>query len=258
MKKVIFYVVSLIVMSIFIWILRNNQKPSETLGLTVMRDYILVDGDRFLEVDVFINQKDHLLSEIEYHLVSYLSDSNDSKKLELSLIDITQTHHEIYLNMPFYAYQLRFELPYFGNHYEIHDAYLSLSMIHQKTYRFSIGRLEVFPQIVDNPVMEWHSLIGSKKPLSYQSRLYEITIGIDHLSSEIDSIDIGFKTKAAFWLSENELKIRIPEEPYLRNAMPIIIHFNNGTKQMIHRFVYFYEYQLLKESGPLVRMYALD
>jgi len=258
MKKVMFYVVSLIMMSSLIWILRNNQKPIETLGLTVIRDYLLVDGDGILEVDVFLNRKDHVLSQLENHLVSHLSDSNDGKKLELSLLAIAQTHDETYLNMPFYAYQLRFEMPYFGNHFEINDAYLSLSMTHHKTYRFSIGRLEVLPHIVEDQVMEWHSLSGHKKPLSFQSRLYEITIGVYRMSSEIDFIDIGFDTKAAFWLNENELIIMIPEEPYLRNAMPLVIHFKNGKKQMIHRFIYFYEYQILKESGPLVRMYALD
>lgn len=258
MMRLMLYVLSLMLLASLIWIFQNNHPKMEPIGLTLQRDYLYLDGDAIMEVDLFINQKDHPLIHLEYHLASYLMDVNQTKRLELSLLGIEKTHEERYLNMAFHAFRLRFLLPEFNQTYVMEDAFLNLHLASNKTYTFSVGRLHVFSKKPNAESMIWTALSGSKKPFSYHSRLHEITVKFEQMPVAIASIDVGFNQYASFWIQENTLTIQLPDEPFLRNAMPFIIHFENGERVLFERFIYFHDYQLLKESGPLVNLYALD
>jgi hypothetical protein len=50
--------------------------------------------------------------------------------------------------------------------------------------------------------------------------------------------------------------IHIPEESYLLSNVPIIIYAVDGSIQTIANFRYLIDYQILKESGPLIHTYA--
>jgi hypothetical protein len=57
---------------------------------------------------------------------------------------------------------------------------------------------------------------------------------------------------------KNQLILSIPYQESLLYDVPIIITFVDDSVQTLDNFPYIIDYQVIKESGPLLHVYALN
>jgi hypothetical protein len=259
MKPLISYLF-LIILALFTTLILVNQetKPSGKL-LTVSTQHFYVRNEEdLIEFMVFINLKNHPLTRVDSYAHVYITDATQTKKLELDLRKIDAGHQESYLKETYQAYYLKFKMPYLDGHFQIEDAYLSITLQNDDTYILKVGSF-VLETVGDNTeILFWTSLNGLKKENQFLSRLSQIHIAFDTLSQAIDYIHLGPYIDSSYEMKEEKLIITIKEAPYLLYQLPMIIHFVDGKRQVILNFKYLQDYQILKESGMLINHYALN
>jgi len=122
--------------------------------------------------------------------------------------------------------------------------------------KYYLGTLSIYHKPLKNDHINWISLSGTKKNHSFLSRLNEIHISIDRLDKVIDKIEIDHYTKISYEIDLTLIKIYIEENGFLLNKVPIIIYYIDGDIDTIFEFNYIKDYQILKESGRLLNIYA--
>ena len=78
------------------------------------------------------------------------------------------------------------------------------------------------------------------------------------LLKPITQIEIGTHVNLSFQMIEDTLTIHIPNDDYLLYDVPLRLHFDDGTTFTMPNFMYIVDYQILKESGPMINVYQLD
>jgi hypothetical protein len=259
MKHIIFYVFIAMLAVFMTYIILNNKPEQSPKLLTINTTYsYLYDENKQMEIPLFINHKDHPLNEEESYQALYLSDEFDQKRLEVSLSSIKKAHFESFLGETYQLVILVLDLPYIDGSFEIIDTYLHIGLVNQDSYEFLIGDIFINYQLSDYDALIWESLYGLKEENKFLSRLSEIHIPYQSLDKEISSISLGSNDMLSYTISDNILKIHILHQDKLLYDVPVIITYNDQSIQTINNFRYIIDYQLLKESGPLVNIYALN
>ena len=259
MKHFITYFSILLFSILLIIIIVNNEPKISPKLLTVSKYYsYLYHSDQKIVIPIYLNVDHHPLEDKDSYQLTYLSNSDETKKLEMDFYQVDKMGFETYLNEAYQIYHLVFSMPYLSSDYFIEDCYLSIILTNEQVIKVYIGQISLQYLESDSNIMDWTSLSGIKKNNSFLSRLSEIHIDYESILLDIEKVEIGINIEVSFIIENDLLKIMIPEEAYLLDNVPIIITFSNTEKQGIQNFRYITDYHILKESGPLIYAYAID
>lgn len=259
MKHIIFYV-SVSVIAIFMVILiRSHDEKSTPMLLTVQTDYTyLYQASEDIRIPLYLNLKEHPLTDIHLYQQTSLQNEAGTKKIELHLTSIQKGHKEHYLNDVYQVYELIFEMPYLASYYYLEDAYLSIYLENDDTYLFYVGRFEIDYEKGSSEALDWYELYGFKKENDFTSRLHIIHLAYHKMDVMIETIKIGQHQLVNHHILDDHLSIEISYEAYLLYQCPIYIYFVDGSMQTISNFRFFMDYQILKESSLLIHHYGLS
>lgn len=259
MKHILTYFSILLIAVMMVLIIRHNEPKVSPKILTVSKYYsYLFDSDQKISVPIYLNIDNHPLSLMESYAHTFISNENETKKLEFDLYRVEKMGMETYLNEPYQLYHLVFVMPYLATDYYIEDCYLNITLTNDQQVLVYIGKMSLLYLNSDSNLLDWTSLSGIKKENSFLSRLSEIHIRFSTLNNEIQSIRIGNDLEVTFFIDDHLLVIQIPDESYLLDNVPILITYSNTEIQGIMNFKYINDFQILKESGPLINSYAID
>lgn len=259
MKHFITYFSIVLLAILMVIVIRNNEPKISPKMITVSKYYsYLYHSDQKIVIPIYLNVNNHPLSDESSYQFVYISNEDETKKLELDFYDVEKMGMETYLNEQYQIYHLIFSMPYLATDYYIEDCYLSLTLANEQVVKVYIGKMSLLYLDGDTNLLDWTSLSGIKKENSFLSRLTEIHINYTSLLADIEKVEIGVNLDVSFKIENDLLVILIPEESYLLDNVPIIITFSNTEKQGILNFRYIVDYHILKESGPLIHTYAID
>jgi len=259
MKNLIFYVLTALVSFFMAYIIFNNKEQLVPKVLTIDTTYTYLSHEnQKMEVSLYINHKHHPLNDEESYQFIYLSDQFESKRMEVELIDIKKNHFEHYLNETYQEITLSLKLPFITGRFELFDAYMNITLNNQNTYSFFIGDFFYTYVHSDGDFLDWNGLQAVKEENQFISRIKTITIPYNDLIKEIKEISIGTYDLITFEFKDQIIQLTISKDSHLLFNVPIMITFTDDSMQTISNFRYFIDYQTLKESGPLVNMYALN
>lgn len=259
MKSIVFYASAVILVCMMIVIIYQNQEKPVFRLLTVSQYYsYLYEENQNIEIPIYINQEIHPMTQVDSYSNIYLSNETETKKIQIELTKISYGHEENYLNESYHQYLLYFKIPYLDNTYQIDDLYMHMTLINETSYTLYLGELSIINMHEESEFILWNSLSGTKAENSFLSRLGEIYVSYDSMSKLIDQIEIGASYDVSFEVLEDRITIHIPYAEYLLSNVPILIHAVDGSIQTIANFRYLIDYQVLKESGPLIHAYAAD
>jgi len=257
MKSLLFYVSVILLISMLVILIKENEVKFEKRILTVAQYYSYLSMDEgTMEIPFYLNEENHPLSNQESYMSVYFSNADETKKIQMHLKDIHDGHVETYLSGTYHQYLLVLELPYLNYDFFIQDLYMHVELTNNDQYEFYLGSFSLSYIENSEEVLHWSGLNGNKAENEFLSRLYEIYIDYDSMSSEISQIEIGVDYDVSFSIHEGRITLTIPKDSYLLNEVPIIIYYVNNQIQVIHPFRYLVDYQILKESGPLITAYA--
>lgn len=259
MKKALFYL-SIILLALLLGYTISEMRPKQVKKIvTIDTEYAFVmEEGQWGTLLYYINDDQHELTKITSYARIILSDHLSSSLVELTLYDLEIGHDEVYLGEYFKRVILTFMMPVLSNDWVFEDAYLEIETTSDQSYQVRLGRLTFYQKSYDEAKFNWISLDGRKKVNDLRSRLGEIEVTFEGEIPSISHIEIGTKAPLTFSIDQHILKISIFEIDYLLYEVPIIITFEDGTKQTISHFRFMIDYMMLKESGPLINVYTLD
>ena len=231
MKKIIIpiSIFLLIFLGTIVIILNNEVVVDEIIILEENHIYIY-KNERNFSVDLYINNNDSLLLRKESYKSSFVSNTKNENRHNISIKDISLVDSELYLEKTYYHYILSFTLPSSENAVLIKDCLLNIGLSNNKNYEFMIGSLEVY--------MTNYNLIGSNYPLFLMSldvvannevnsqRVSKIHINFDFLLNiNISRIIIGHYNETTFDILGNIVTIYIKNEKMILDNFPILIYY---------------------------------
>jgi len=241
------------------YLILHNQEKIIPKVLTIDTTYTYLSGEnQKMEVSLYINHKHHPINDQQAYQFIYLSDQEKTKRIEVELINIKKGHFETYLHETYQQITLYFKLPYISANLDMMDAYLNITLINQANYQFFLGDFFYSNIYSDGEFLDWTGLHGLKEENQFISRLKTIIIPFTHLEKEIENISLGTTDFTTFKIEEKTLHLTIEKRSQLLFNVPLIITYHDQSIQTISNFRYFIDYQTLKESGPMVNIYALN
>ncbi len=259
MKKIIFYFSLIVVVLALVIIIINNEEKSPSKLLSVLQYHShLAEEKQEIEIILYTNDLGHPIVDVASYASVYLINKDESKKLQLYLNKIVKAHQEQYLNETYNQFILYLELPYLDQDYKIDEAYLQIELINGDQYLIEIGGFSLMRSSTAVKHLDWNGLNGVKQEGMHLSRLYQIFIDYVSLNETIEQIAIGVDYSVSFVVKQQRIVIEIAYENILLFNVPIRITYANGEHQTISNFRYIIDYQILKESGMLIRTYVLN
>ncbi len=259
MKRMSFYVIVLALVLTMGYILHRIRPQTVNKLLSIDTEYsYLMEENREGSFLLFINSKKHELTAIENYARILLKDHGDDSLIELSLFEISLGDQEIYMKESFYRLSITFLVPVLQQDWIFDDAYLVIELKDQKEYELRLGRVSFYHVSHDEAKLSWTSLSGIKRANDLRSRLYLITIDYEGELPLIEKIDVGTRSNVTFYHDYQKLFIELATSDYLLYDVPIVITYQDGSRQTISNFLYVVDYVLLKESGPMINVYTLD
>ena len=259
MKRLLFYLV-VILLSVCLGLILEKMSPTlQPKLLTVDTEYsFLMDEDQVGTFSLYINDLSHDIVNESMILRIILEDLETKDLIELTLYEIDLGHDEVYLNEVFTRVFLKFIVPNLSEDWVFDDANLRVELNNQSEFSLRLGRVTFLKRGSDEVMIDWSSLDGLKRTNDLRSRLGEIHLSFIGSLKPILSVEIGTHVDVSFQLSEDTLTLYIPTDDYLLYDVPLRLHFNDGTTFSMSNFIYIVDYQILKESGPMINVYQLD
>jgi len=258
MKNVLVYVSLCVIALLTVFIIKYNQEVIPPKLYTVNTYYSYTFNDESIDIFFYLNQEHPLTDEQSYDHIS-IENSDQSKKVALTLNDIKYVYDETYLGETYQKYVWIFEMPDMNQHFIIDDALLNITLLNGNTYQFNIGTLSLYKfDASGSDALNWTSLKADKKENALISRMHHIYISYDDLSKNIESIQLGVDDLINYNVESDQIIITIEDKHQLFYATPIIITYTDGTRQLIDYFIYINDYYILKESGYLLYGYAVN
>ncbi len=254
--SVLFFSLTVVLVTMGIIITQIKENPSGRL-LSVTQYYsFLYDKDTSIEIPLYVNESDSpLLNTNSYESIA-LMDGEGMKKLDVELSNISLGSIQPYLNEMFYEFILKIPFPDLGEDFWIDDLWLEIHLINDDAYQISLGSLSVMDPQSNIGNLEWSSLEGTKGDDALISRLHQIEITYEHLQDNIAKVEIGKDASVSFQVNQTKIVLTIPEKDALLFDVPILIYFEDGSRQDIFNFRYMIEYDMLSENGLVIHSYA--
>jgi hypothetical protein len=259
MKNIVFYVFVLLLSATLVYIIIENKPKRISKIIFVETTYsYLAQENLEMDVSFYVNMKNNPLVSKDSYDYLYLSNHADSKRLEVTIKEMTSSHYESYLGEDYLKYTMTLFMPYLFGDFEIEDLFISVYLMNLEQHIFKLGSLFIKDVSSSSNHLNWTGLNGIKEEHIYLSRLGEIHMDYLHLGMPIESISMGTDDQVTFSILEDVLVIDIVYQPTLLYDVPLIITFIDDTVQTIQNFPYIIDYQIIKESGPLLHVYALN
>ena len=259
MKRMSFYLIVLALVLMMGYLLHRMRPQTVNKLLSIDTEYsFLMEDDRQGSFLLFINSEKHELTAIENYARILLKDHANDSLIELSLFQVSLGDQEIYMKESFYRLSIAFLVPTLQQDWIFDDAYLTIELKDQREYEFRLGRVSFYQESHDEVKLSWTGLSGIKKANDLRSRLYRITIDYEGELPFIEMIDVGTCAAVTFYHEHQKLFIDLETSDYLLYDVPIVITYQDGSRQTISNFLYVVDYMLLKESGPMINVYTLD
>ncbi len=258
MKQVITYMCLVILAISAVIVIRLNQKPRADKAITISQYYSVMDPFQGIDVPLYLTNDEHLLTNMDAYQSIYLINEDSSKKLALTLSNISIDGEENYLNDIYTTYMLEFELPVLNDDYWIANTFLEITLLNGINYLFEIGSFSYMDIKDDVDYMFWTSLEAIKEIDVSIARIKEIAISFDTLSQTIKSVSIGLNQELDYTISNQLLTITIDHDDQLLYACPIAITYIDDQTQIIDYFSYLRENAILYSSGVLNHVYNVN
>jgi len=240
-------------------VILNNQEKMPSKLISVLRYYSYIDSDNNeMEVVLYLNDLKHPIVDVTSYENTYLTNRDETKKIETFINKIAIGHTEYYLGETYTQIILSLGLPYLNQDYLIEEALLNIELLNGDEYSIEIGEFSLMRDHNYISNLEWSGLKGLKNENQFTARLSKIFVDYFLLNKPILEIYIGVDFLVNFSVEENQLILQIPCEDMLLLRVPIRIIYENGEIETIPSFRYLIDYQILKESGFLIRTYVLD
>lgn len=255
MKKIAPFILIPTLIILLIIILIDNKEPINPKIVTINTNhsYLYNKNQTTIDLNIYINDNNHLLTEVETYESTIIKDSNSNKLIHLELISINYSHHETYLNEDFYSYVLKFEFPNLNNDFYIENAYLELSLYNNKTYIVKIGSFNL-TYLDDAKPLNWLS-IDSKKDETANLSINKIIIETDIELPAIESVYISNELLQFSYI--NKTLIITFNSIYYINNVPVIINTVNDT-YYLNNHIYSTDYFLIEKALNNINLYELN
>ena len=258
MKKVMIYILILVVGGLLSFLIYLDQTKVEPRILTIDTAYVVMDDRPSLKIPIYMMGKNHPLIYIDGIENVSLNHVTKDEKMNVELINIDYHGTESYLNQTYEIYIYDLSLPSFDQTIMMDDVKLSINLKNGTSFALSIGKVSISPSKPLEGHLDWSLLSGIKVDQSIFERVGCVEIGFYTLKHEIKGFFNGFTFSESFQIKDDTLYLYFDDEPYIYQSFPIEIMFIDGTSQMIPYFMYMKSYQLLKMSGPLIHTYDLN
>jgi hypothetical protein len=261
MKNLIFYLCLIISLSFMTWFVFNQELCKVSKVITVSTSYrYLLEEDALYEVYLYTNDLKHPLIETSHHQITYLSDRQQNKKVEINIKKISIEYYEEHLKETYARLEIQYQVNFLASHITIEDAYLNISLTNDEFYTFYLGDIHFITQ-AENGTLNVKSLYGEKRNDVLYSRLKHVYVVFEEGEDIwIDSIMSAYNKNHVFYYENQVLQIEVDLEEKILHNLPFVIKYvkNNQTYEYhINNFRYIIEYETLKESGVLLNVYGL-
>lgn len=259
MRQVVLYLFMIAALAFMaLMINKRETQPSPKL-LTVKTDYRFIDErEEPLYFEFYTSTKNHPLLLLDSYEQFIIHNETESTQLTLVLKELIYLHEESYLNDLYYKFSYLCEAPLLEMDFYLEDAFLTIILINGHHDTFYLGSISLITPNESTNHLDWQALSGEKKPGSYLSRLAQINVEFKTLNQSIHSIYVDSETPSEFYIENQILIILIEEQSALLNACPVVIWFQDGSQQLLPYFIYIKDFEILKNSGPLIYHYALN
>lgn len=258
MKQIIIYALIIIGAVVGVLLINMNQEPTIDQAITISEYYSVVDPFQQIDVPIYLTNDEHILTYEEAYQSIFLKDSEETKKINVSLKQITTDGEEMYLGSVFHRYILELNLPVIDADYFIDDCYIEIHLNNQLSFTFSIGYFS-FMHVEDNAsYLFWTRLEALKDTNVHISRIYQIKVNFETMDKTISSIHIGLNQPVVYDITENDMLISIMYDDLLLYGCPIVIYYDDQTSQIIDYYRYVKENNMLQTSGVLNHVYDIS
>ncbi len=258
MKQVLIYIGIFILAVAGVVIISYNKEPVADKAITISTYYSVMDPFQGMDVPIYMTNEKHVMSEPEAYQSIYLMNADESKKLNVSLKQITMDGESVYLGDTYTKMMFELDLPSLNEDYYIEDCFLDMTLQNGNRYVFEIGTFSYMyiEDSIEN--MHWTSLEANRQEDVLITRIYTIRVEFDELSQGIDQIKVGLNQVSRFEQADNFIDIHIEYEAQLLYGCPIVIHYINHQKQVIGYINYLRDTRTLQSAGPLNHVYELN
>ncbi|MCK9235251.1 MAG: hypothetical protein WC225_03730 [Acholeplasmataceae bacterium] len=259
MRQVVLYLFMIAALAFMaLMINKRETEPSPKL-LTVKTDYRFIDdSEQPLYFEFYTSTKNHPLLLLDSYEQLIIHNETETTQLTLVLKEIIYLHEESYLNDLYYKFSYLCEAPLLEMDFYLEEAFLTIVLVNNDQYTFYLGSIGLITPNESTNHLDWQALSGEKKPGSFLSRLAQIKVEFNGLNQSIHSIYVDGVTPSEFYIENQTLIVLIDEQNALLNACPVVIWFQDGSHQLLPYFIYIKDFEILKNSGPLIYHYALN
>lgn len=238
MKKIIIPIVVVLISGLIVINFISFKSPSKDKMISQLKTYSINQTNN-LNINLYANRKTayQTLDAID---ISYISDLDESKKLQVELNEIIKLDKYKYLDDSFTNYLYKYSLPTVNSYFYIDEAFLTIRLKSGEEQTFPIGSLDYY---LSDDIAIINELYGSRfddfpalESISFNLSLNEdIYIERIHISNKIYEV-IGKEVK------NNELiKINLSKQTKISDQLTIkIVYFINTEKYELYLPYYLY------------------
>lgn len=258
MKQVLIYV-SLVILAIAaVVIIKLNEKPMADKAITISQYYSVMDPFQGIDIPIYLTNDNHLLTNVDSYQFLYLVNDDDSKKIAVTLSNISVDGAELYLSENYTRYMLEIELPVLTDDFFMSICYLDITLVNGYNYSFEIGSFSYIDVTDTVDYMFWTTLEALKDENVHIARIKEIAVSFDTLTHTIEHVTIGLNQDVSFEVIDGLLTIDIMYQDYLLYGCPMMITYDDQRRQVIAYFNYLKENAILQSSGVLNHVYDVS
>lgn len=258
MKKYVSYVIITVLCIAAIIMIYFNQETMSNKAITISQYYSVMEEFSHIDVPIYVINDDHLLTKKDAYASLYLKNSDASKKIQVTLKQITLDGMDTYLHDEYSKFMLEIDLPALYEDFYIEDCYLDITFINGTHLEFEIGMFSYLHIEDDVDDLFWTSLEAVKNVDCNIARMGKIKMTYEPMNKTIRDVSIGFNQPISFTVKDEELMMTIAYDDYVLLGCPIAIYFDDHTVQIIDYVSYIRENNMLKTSGLLIHIYDIS
>lgn len=257
MKKSIFIISGLVILIVGMLVLIFTDKiieNSRIITVDTLNSY-LYNKDQKIEIAVFLNDKNFPIDNLNSYNEVYVSNIDESNKINLEIIEVTYAHDEVFVNEIFSKYYLKFKMPNLEKNYSIIEAFLNINFINNSDVSLKIGEFHL-NYLDEYNLINWLS-INSKKENVNDYYISQIIIEFDQKYLNINNVYIANDHQLEFTTENNKLIIEIEDLKLVQTYLPLWIETNTKT-YYFNNYHYSLEYNLLENAERLINIYDFN
>ncbi|MFU8792937.1 MAG: hypothetical protein ACNA7K_02840 [Acholeplasmataceae bacterium] len=259
-KDILFFGLFICLAALMLLIIYLDEPKKDFVIITVDTEHIYYfERDTHIKVMFYVNDPHSPFYEKDYYEQVILKDASETIILDVELDDVIKNHEEAYLNQTYTQVVLYITMPYVASNLFIENLEIDITLSSGLSVSLPLGKLSIgYEPGVTLETLDWRGLYGFKSETKVTPRIHTVHVTYHELSKEIKEIEIGHLENITFHHQSGELIITIPYDDALLYEFPIKIMYTDDDIDIIDRFLYMKNYQILVESGPLLYVTPLN